>query len=209
MKTIIAIVLCALLLSFKGIKAQVDSSKCKLTYMVKTDAFFPFISLMIRSMDPINEYAQSLTFEVGFKQRHSCQMTGLLMAEKGHEYSWQIIPEYKYFLSKKKEYQGFYIGAYLKYITNKINYPKPGPFLYCGTGMTVPYVEPTYVPLQYEHGTAEGINIGYQGYFTKHFVFDILLGMGTSQIKLSTINSSRPSDSAYSDRFAFNLGYKF
>ena len=209
MKTLVSILLCTLLFSGNEVYSQQDSLNKKITYIIKTDLFFPVISFMARQTDNINQYGQSLTFETGFNQRQSFQITGLLMSFKGHENSWQVIPEYKFFFSKKQSYKGFYCSAYLKYITNKITYSKPGPFLYCGTGLTYPIVEPPYIPVQFEHGFAEGINLGYQTYYSKHLVIDFLIGFGKSQIKLSTINSLSPSDAAFSDRFALNLGYKF
>src|ERR1017187_5368876 len=97
MKTLVSILLCTLLFSGNEVYSQQDSLNKKITYIIKTDLFFPVISFMARQTDNINQYGQSLTFETGFNQRQSFQITGLLMSFKGHENSWQVIPEYKFF----------------------------------------------------------------------------------------------------------------
>ena len=176
---------------------------------MKTDVLIPALCLVAKLTDQVNNPIGSLTFETCFLNRHSFQLTGFYDNLPGHERSLQIIPEYKFFFSKKQAYTGFYGGAYFKYITNKITYQKPGPILECGNGLTFPIVEPPFNPVDYEHGFGEGIIFGFQKYFFKHLVFDFVIGAGYSQINLSKRNYESPSDAVFNGRAALNLGYKF
>ena len=124
----------------------------------------------------------------------------VLFANKRNSYS--IIPEYKFFVFRKRKYAGYYIGVYGKYIheygkTTKV-------FLNSNSNINI-----------YEYTDSSiggGIINGFQLYFFKHLAVDFLFGVGVNEvIKFKQLQGF--TEENYSPQFdyrlALNIGYKF
>lgn len=198
MKTLQFIFLISTILLTSNIVAQ-DTLGKKTAVIIKTDIAMPIIGLAT------NFKAGSLTLELGIKRRHSIQLTGLITNMVSTEFQHktiQIIPAYKYFLSKKKAYKGFYSGLYLKGSQ------------YTSIADHRHFSERSY--LEYKQNTlGGGLIFGYQNYILKRFVVDILLGFGARQAINTIIIKSEniylgDIKSTYADGIiAVNFGYKF
>lgn len=198
MKTLQIIFLISTILLTPNIIAQ-DTLGKKTAIIIKADIAMPIIGLAT------NFTAGSLTLELGIKRRHSIQLTGLITSIVSNEFQHktiQIIPAYKYFLSKKKAYTGFYSGLYLKGLQ------------YTSITDHRHFSESYY--LEYKQNTlGGGLIFGYQNYIMKRLVVDILLGFGARQVINTTIIKSENIyldgiKSTYSDGIlAVNVGYKF
>jgi len=195
---------------FAKLFSQVNTlKKTNSAFVLKTDILSPIIF-------NISDYILpnfSITCEKFIKKRHSIQLTGLYAwFDKKSGYKGQtkgqifeIIPDYKFYLSRKKMQKGFYIGAYAKYIRNHTIDEEQGPY---------PYSPMMY--LEYiEHETAFGGLTGYQFYIKKRLVIDFLLGFGRAQlykvdiIKKEHIQFSDDYSGYLDAQFAINIGYKF
>ena len=171
MKTIITIFIILLTINSSGIYSQTDTAK-KQIYIIKTDLLTPIVGLFVGGKCAI------LTLETGFKKRHTFQLTTgyarqtMKFAQDNFTgtYSnfWTIVinPEYKYFISKKRNYTGLYIGGSLFWRNSEdqeVNY------------YNWPMIQDE-ISLDYiENDIAVGPIIGYQNYF-KHFVYDFMVG---------------------------------
>ena len=198
MKTLRIIFLISTLLLTSILVAQ-DTLGEQPALIIKTDIAMPIIGLAT------NFKAGSLTLELGIKRRHSIQLTGLITSIVSAEYQHktiQIIPAYKYFLSKKKAYTGFYSGLYLKgsqytFIADRRH-----------------FIDNSYLEYK-QNALGGGLIFGYQNYIMKKIVFDILLGFGARQVLNTTIIKSENTylgdiDSTSPDGIiAVNFGYKF
>src|ERR1035437_8030078 len=123
MKRVIFILITSLYFSnayatfIKSDSTKKDSTKKHLNLIVKGDILLPIFELFLssRQNDFLNFYC-SFAVEKLLKKRHSMQITYL--GSWGHYYEgWihnflQIIPEYKFFVSKKKSHSGYYVGAF-------------------------------------------------------------------------------------------------
>lgn len=177
---------------------QTDSIEKKNLFVIKTDILLPSILLIQHNK------LFALTFEFGFKTRHSIQLTGLhgIVKNDGSYnkyYKQYLIQDYKFFLKKEKSYTGFYVGAYCDQIFEHV----------------ISDNDPNY---QIEYKTTSiggGALIGYQNYFRKRISFDFLFGFGKSYvidkqiIRLLGVNSVLIFDSWPDLLLAFNIGYRF
>jgi len=202
MKTFCTLIICAVVFCSNSIYCQQDSSKkenagCAFTYILKTDILMPAISLISKGINTHygnNAYIESLTFEACYNDRQSVQMTAQFF-NYGSALGVEIIPEIKYFVQTNNPYTGFYTGMGFKYLVNR-------------------YTEHFYEPAHHESDIGIGVELigGYQNKITEHFVYDILVGFGTTNILYSTSNfyyQKSSGDAFYEGRFAINLGYKF
>jgi hypothetical protein len=166
-------------------------------FVIKTDLLGPVISLIDKRR------MNTLTGEICFNNKHSIQLTGLYNNYQSRfesEFILDIIPEYKFFLERKKSYTGFYTGAYLKLRNSTFEY-------------VITYYKSTYY---YDYNkynqTSFGGGIiccGYQNHIRKNIVFDFLFGIGGQYI-VKVNNSFIENHKISRDiRFALNLGYKF
>lgn len=198
MKRIIFIFLISTILLTSKIFAQDTLSK-KNIVIIKTDIAMPVIGLAT------NFKAGSLTLELGLKHRHSIQLTGLITSMVSTEFQHktiQIIPAYKYFLSKKRACTGIYSGLYLKGSQ------------YTSINDHRHFSENYY--LEYKQNTlGGGLLLGYQNYIMKRMVVDFLVGFGARQAVNTTIIKSENISlgdikNTYADGIiAMNIGYKF
>jgi len=206
---------------FAKLFSQNDTlQKSNSAFVLKTDILLPVMGLFnIGDFLEPNKLNFSITSEINFKKRNSLQLTVLNVWPKvKHVGYWpsanteiftvnvlEIIPEYKFYLSRKKMQKGFYIGAYAKYIRSHTIREEHGPYPYS------PMMHLEYI----EHETAFGGLAGYQFYIKKKLVIDFLLGLGRAQLfKVDIIKKeyTQFSDdySGYLDaQFAINIGYKF
>lgn len=181
------------LLSF----SQSDSTKSKTIFSLKTDILIPAIYLLN------NGQLASLTFEYGFNNSFSFQLTGMYSKSSTPTYEKiserYIIEDFKFFTQNNKpSFSGLYIGAYSDQI-----------FEYAfGHPTANEYIE-------YKRNILGiGPILGYQNYFRNRLVFDIIFGIGNSfeiyrkimreeNVNLALIHI--PIDI----RLAFNIGYRF
>jgi hypothetical protein len=174
---------------------QQDTIQNKVKFIIKADVFFPIVIALNEIADPFNiPIIGSLTLESCFSNRHSLQLTGFIEKDdKNSPADFQIMSEYKYYLMKRKPYCGFYTGGCLKYIQNRN-------FIW------------TWTPTEYysyDLSIGEDVIIGYQNLIGKHFVYDILFGLGRSQLVYWTEYYKPYEDNLYDFRLAINVGYKF
>lgn len=196
------LILCVL---FNSTYAQKDTLKKKCFFAIKTD----LIELSFNLFGVVNTGA--LTIEKGFSGSHSIQLTGLYTKYihlKSQE--WGIIPEYKYFISRKRNFKGFYTGLYFKYgdKTSKEMYQS-------GSNGD------KFITKKYQN-YGGGLTFGFQTYIRKHLTIDFLIGIGMNhsvrQIKVPsdyyiggatyTVDNNYPINHADGRAF-INLGYKF
>jgi hypothetical protein len=192
-------------LLFSSTFGQKDTLVKKSFFAIKTD----ILLLSFNAFGVANTAA--LTLEKGFSHRHSIQITaGYTKYIDIKSKSWNLIPEYKIFISKKKYFKGFYTGLYLKYINDTdLELFSSG------------YGGNKYITKKYQNYGA-GITFGFQTYIKKHLTLDFLLGIGgeyiTRQVEVPSdyyvsgasyyIDNKYPA--AYPDgRASINLGYKF
>jgi len=208
-----ALVICLLAVS-NCIFSQQDTTTKKINFIVKADVFLPVLGFIDQ------RHYGSITFETCFKKRHSIQLTGIIGILKNEnsrtfgtgesdlwqrkEIRFQFIPEYKYFLKNKKDYKGFYCGAYFKYT-----------YFYLEATDIANY-DPVYSRTELkQHWLGAGPIIGYQNYIRKNLVIDILAGFGYRYVISNNVimkvgkdlNSSKLSSPDL--RLAINIGYKF
>ncbi len=199
-----------ILISFSAFAQKSDSTKKQLGLIVKADVLVPIIS----HLSKLNEF--SLTVEKLFKQRHSLQLTYVKSwynkntfvhnpaTESGTDKNstYQIIPEYKFFISKKKAHTGYYIGAYAKFIST---YEKSI------SSITSPIIRSDIFEYSM-YSISEGVINGFQFYFFNHLTLDVLLGIGVREvIEFNQIqgNFGGNSSALFDLRAAINIGYKF
>lgn len=192
-----------------------DSSR-KLSFVLKTDILEPALALLSNA----NKY--SLTIETCFLKRHSFQLSGTYFSQLfekeipslNHKSSmdansFQLIPEYKFFIFKKKKYSGLFAGVFCSYLKEHEIHESTN------VGGNPAY---TYLDLKKTYSIIGPI-IGYQNYFKKHFAFEFLVGMGYMKMLnfqvLKAINSSfTPIQEHYSTlnsllRTSIKVGYRF
>ena len=140
-----------------------------------------------------NVWVGAISFEVSFAERQSLQLEGLLVYQTTNN-TYEIIPEWKYYLSKRNPYCGFYSGIFLNYIRSDS----------FSSDFSNNYSS-------YEWGIGGGALFGYQNSISEHFIFDILIGIGASQIIYGA--NSYPIHSLNSTNldgiYGISLGYKF
>jgi hypothetical protein len=173
----------------------------KIQFLIKTD----ILSIIISAIE--GKTAASFTGEICFNHRHSIQFTGLNKAYSTisrKDFTVEIIPEYKFFIEKRKSYSGFYAGAYLKTTNysyeNELNIDVPQNYTYLEYNMT---------------RMGGGVICGYQIYIKKHLVIDLLAGYGAlystdiNIIKMVNIKMDNQPKTINDFRLSLNLGYKF
>jgi len=195
-----------------------DSTKKQLGLVVKTDILLPAITL---AKSRTAEF--SLTVEKLIKKRHSIQLTFIyfnnyirtrsyiippsgIEIDKTTTNSIAIIPEYKFFVSKKKNHTGYYIGISAAYglqlyrETYTANIPA-GVSYYNGVG---PATLSNYRK-DNDQFYAFGIINGFQYYLYKCLVLDFVAGAGNA----ADFNQSFRASSQFVWRLGLNIGYKF
>jgi hypothetical protein len=193
MKTLLALLLCLGMLLGKEVYSQQDSVKGKVEFDIKVDVLCPTVFYITDKNIQENyryDNLESVTFEACFNRRQSLQLTGLFETSGGQGYAQtlHIIPEYKYFLSKKNYYTGFYLGIYLTYIRQKdVDEWDP----------------PNYVYTSYYNGYGAGGICGYQRCFFNHLILDFIIDLGESEMYYDSKNLM------LDGRIALDIGYKF
>ena len=207
---------------FAGNLECIKDSSNHLNLVVKGDLLFPVISFATP-----NTAIFSFTAEKLFCKRHSLQLSYFSSSLKSaafipvayspkedihqeNNYTLMIIPEYKFFVSKKKSYSGYYIGssvAYINYTDKVLNSS------FIPSGWTINNIKgPKTISYQYQdlqQSLAGGIINGVQYYLFNHLVIDFLLGGGVSEtIKYKGADPGVNSPQLYW-RLAFNVGYRF
>ena len=209
-KKIIVAFAVGIVISIECFSQKKDSIELN-NFILKTDIFLPALF----AFSDIHE--GSLTFEKGFKNRHSIQLTGMATFlnrdESEPPYTTQTWKydlyetslDYKFYLFQRKKYTGFYIGVFAKELiiheTSSIKYAIGGDY----------YFEYR----QYVGGL--GPLIGYQNYFKKRWVIDFLLGVGELfPQKVNVIKNVGFSGYQYefspkdlTGRIGLNVGYRF
>ena len=145
------------------IYSQQDSLNKKAAFILKADILLPLFAF------PDDKYynIKSLTTEICFAGRHSIQLTALFYKDLPEQKMYQIIPEYKYFLNKKKQYYGYYCGAFFNYV-NWTFYPRKD--------------YPNTTEIEIDDIIGGGVIAGYQRYFFKRLTLDFLIGIGDSKL---------------------------
>jgi len=171
--------------------------------VIKTDVLMPTIGILNKP-----PYMLSLTAEKLFNNKHSIQITGIYawVNKESRKYTTtQVIPEYKFYLLSKSQYNKFYTGIYLK-ITK-----------YHDTHITNNHIG----PLSWDNKTRYidytcgfGGIIGYQIYYKKRIALDFLVGIGGRKyikrnIIEGTIENPDYKKIDLDGRLAINMGYKF
>lgn len=193
------------ILIFTGTFGQSDTATKKTFFAIKTD----LVALSANAFNVVN--FGSLTMERGFLNRHSFQVTtAYLKYIHLKSRSWSIIPEYKFFMNKKKDFKGFYTGGYLEYEnTTSLHTYSSGS------------AGDKYITYKY-HDVGVGLNFGYQTYLKKRLVLDFLVGIAGMNASRQVYfpadyykeMGSYPVDNNYpitylKERASINLGYKF
>ena len=196
------IVLLLFLLNQNSFYAQKDSIHTSHLFVIKTDVLVPVIA------SSIHRIGFGLSAEYGFLKRHSFQLSNVYVSlnnTKDKEKTNQALLDYKFYITHKKQYTGFYSGAYLKYIDYHTIHQ---------------YVDPYYnnqnIYLELSHNSiGGGLVFGYQNYLLKHIVIDFLIGLGvrnnfkTTIIKQENIGYSENKATILDARVSLNIGYKF
>ncbi len=185
------LVLISVFIFVSNLKSQADSIE-KRIFCVKSDILFPSLGLFL------DFKSYGLTIEVGFKNRHSIQVTGWKQWGSSGSYNeyttHYLIEDYKLFLNVERHFSGFYTGIYCDQIfEHALADSDPG--------------------FETEYKTSSiggGPIIGYQNYFKKRFVFDFIFGFGKSfAVQKEIIQGSVILFDSWPDlRLAFNIGYK-
>jgi len=175
-----------------------DSTKKQLGLVVKTDILSPILRLFGDKDLYFDNYVFSFTVEKLLAKRHSVQLTFFESWEQQPNdwqlNQWSLIPEYKFFVSKKKAHTGYYIGAF---------------------GQFLNYNERDYSPEIGNYKTISvggGISNGVQFYVLKKITIDALLGFGILKpIYVYDTYGAQQEDylSTYTFRSAISIGYKF
>jgi hypothetical protein len=180
-----------------SIYSQQDSTKGKVEFDIKVDVLLPIISLFVNSQNNNsldNVWVGALTLEASFAVRQSLQLEGLLVYQNNQQNTFEIIPEWKYYLSKRNPYCGFYSGIFFNYIRSDL----------LSSEISNNYSS-------YEWGIGGGGLFGYQNSISEHFIFDLIIGIGASKIIYGWNNYPIHSfNSTNLDLiYGFNIGYKF
>lgn len=182
--------------------AQSDSTKKYLNLVVKTDLLLDAAN----GLDGFNSLYYSITVEKMIGKQGSLQFScygAHKLNSFGHNNFFVISPEYKYFVSKKRKFAGYYVGVGVKSIhfVEVIGSWTP-PQTLSGGNINTNIEQKTTI---YGIGLINGV----QFYLCKRLTLDALLGYGIiSRFKLF---SEYPYQvNRYSDfRAAINLGYRF
>ena len=195
-----------LLLSFSVFAQNPDSTKKQLGLVIKGDILLPIIGLFDEG------YYCSFTIEKFLKKRHSIQLTYFefwLNTPDGSKSNYrQLIPEYKFFVSKKKLCNGYYIGAYGQFLSEKYNFQNNE-----GGGWVIERYKTILI--------GGGICTGVQFYLLKKLTIDVMFGLGI--VKPINYYEAYFYDGGahplifdktwyapyYNGRAAINIGYKF
>lgn len=196
------IILVLLVLSQHSFYAQKDSIPTSHLFVIKTDVLVPVIA------STINRIGFGLSAEYGFLKRNSFQLSNVyvsLNSTQDKEKTNQAILDYKFYITHKKQYTGFYSGVYLKYIDYHTIHQAVNP-----------YYNNQNIYLELSHNKiGGGLIFGYQNYLLKHIVIDFLLGLGvrnnfkTTIIKQENIGYSDNKATVLDARLSLNIGYKF
>lgn len=192
------IILFSLLIS-TTIFAQ-DTLSTKPKFIIKADILLPIINI------GKDFKIGSLTAELGFKKRHSLQVTALYSVDdyiNPYQKTFQILPMYKFFLFKKKFCDGFYTGVNANYVQDNL----PSDIIIHNTNVRYRY-----------NSLGGGVILGYQTYIKKRLVIDALVAAGMKELinAKEIIGNVKFDDKitfAQNPNFylilALNIGYKF
>lgn len=199
MNTIKLIILSAFCIVPCSFKAQESPYNQKIGAVIKTDILTAALAIPISQSQ-----SYSLSIETFIKNKQSLQVSGYYTFFDYNRYSpnskfrsFQIIPEYKLYLNKKKEHKGIYSGIYSGYVTMHELFPIDNS----------EHIQ-RFIKL--------GLSTGYQMYFSKHFVIDCLLGLGMNRNFYNKKNNDieqfnvNVDQKIYIDgRCSINIGYVF
>lgn len=155
----------------------------------------------------------SLTFEKGFHKKHAVQLTSL--------YAWyssdyeidrtiQLVPQYKYYFNGVNK--GFFAGLYFKY---ERDHRKIYEQYDDSNNMLTPLDPRETLEREYiEKNIGLGIIVGYQRALTKHWLVEIIPGIGVKKTESfeTIVWDSAPvplNDYGMDVMLALNVGYKF
>ncbi len=190
-------------------EAQADIRKDSLkgiNLIIKADVLLPVVAAAT------NLHLFSVSAEKLFCKHHSIQLSFLDTWTRNASQpaarritdnfnTWQIAPEYKYYMFKKKKYTGYYIGAFVMYT----QYHDKNTLYFLSQTLPKVYEE-------IEYSLSCGFINGYQLYLFKHITIDFLLGLGVkSPVKYKVVEGNIENDykSSLIFRAAVNIGVRF
>ncbi|MFP5471393.1 MAG: DUF3575 domain-containing protein [Bacteroidia bacterium] len=176
----------------------------------KTDILMPIL-WEIEGPEKVKYF--SITGEYGFKKRFSTQLTTAFLNDTYTDNDLpnyfnnrklnriDIAPTFKVFFSKKKYYNGMYLGAFIK--NSSINFEARN-----RNEETVQQFTSNYF--------GGGFLFGYQGYINKKIVYDFLISYGKLKETKQNLIVYNPIDFLYRPipngtdiAISLNVGYKF
>jgi hypothetical protein len=193
-----------------GLLSQNDSLK-KTCFGIKTNAL---LGALFRTN---GSFGASLSAEYGFSKRHAIQVSALYLIDRDSPpasgaffksyLQWaSIVPEYRFFFSKKESYAGFYAGVYAK-IVQTTDYSE----------ISDQHSGAINSLLKYRvTSLGGGILTGYQFRIRNHFLIDVFAGFGGLADTWTNIVQSyyeTPGSGGNPDRIdvrgGINIGYRF
>lgn len=196
-----------ILLSKIGFSLDNDTTRKPINLVIKTDLILSYvntINVVKRNADNWNHF--SYTIEQMFKNNHSIQFSTY-----GVRFPWLakgrwfvISPEYKYYVSKKKKYTGYYIGGGFKYIEvtdySSGNWVPP---------QTLNDPSIPKAPIKKSNAIGIGFINGVQFYLAKRIAIDFIVGIGVNSKLVNYRNYAFALNAKSDVRAAINIGFRF
>jgi hypothetical protein len=196
-----------ILFSKIGFSLDNDTTRKPINLVIKTDLILSYvntINVVKRNADNWNHF--SYTIEQMFKNNHSIQVTTY-----GARFPWLlrgkwyvIAPEYKYYVSKKRKYTGYYVGGGFKYIGvtdySNGNWVPP-------QTLNDPSIPVT--PIRKSNAIGVGFINGVQFYLAKRIAIDFILGIGVNTNLKHYRNYAYALNGKSDVRAAINIGFRF
>ena len=202
-----------LLLSLSVFAQKPDGTKKQLGLVIKGDILMPILLISNANVFIFNNNYCSFTLEKLLKKRRSIQLT---FFEDWGQWGnppipyyifnkWALLPEYKFFVSKKKAHTGYYVGVWGQFMNDKeINQ----------RNNIIENYKTVYL--------GGGISTGVQFYIFKRITIDALIGFGVLKpiyyydtrwnvngiVQQLTFQKDYYT-SQFNPRLAINIGYKF
>lgn len=182
-------------------RKKVNSLK---TFIIKTDLFWPAITF------PWQHYYWTVTFEKMIAKRQSVQLTymdgrsdfkwsnGSDKFIQHKEWFFLLIPEYKFFISKRKLCSGYYLGASLMYVRDRFT----SIYRYAASP-GYPAVDQFSTAVS--NGYGAGLFNGLQFYFFGRLTLDLQAGA----IFYDEYYEGESYGGDFLPRLALNIGYRF
>jgi hypothetical protein len=196
---------------FSATPIDSTSSKKQISLIIKADLLALGYDVFTHKKPAYQKY-YSFSIEKLLGKNHGVQLSYYFAPFSSTGVKWYVIsPEYKFFVSKKKQHTGYYIGANLKYIHyyEKSSWVAPQSIS-----------DTTYYGKYESYNIGAGLINGFQFYLWNRISFDFLAGIGFfAEIKnkqyqpyyllggnhLYGFAFSRNADI----RLALNIGFKF